>query len=580
MKNNNHNSIEDGMGTPGLGMNDGGGKRKWKIHLDIWGISSTLILLSYILFLVYPVGNLLKQAVYSPETGFSFENFTAFFSRSYYSGTLINSFKVSIVATILALVLGTVLAYLFAMYEFKGKKILRILIIIASMSAPFIGAYSWILLLGRNGLITNFFNDIFGITMPDIYGFSGIVLVFSLQLFPLIFLYVNGALKNIDNSILEASESMGVTGVNRFMRIVLPLLTPTLLAGALLVFMRAFSDFGTPMLIGEGYRTFPVLIYTEFINEVGGNAAFASSLAVIAIVIALMIFIGQRLIASRFSFSINSLHPIQRKKTKGWKKFLIYLICYGIVLIAIMPQAYLIYTSFQNTQGMVFQPGYSLNSYTEAFNRMGGAILNTIRIPLFALIIVVIFAVFISYLAVRRRNILTSTIDSLSMIPYIVPGTVLGIAFLTAFNTGIANTGVLAIAGTMIILVISFAVRRLPYTIRSSVALLQNIPVTIEEAALSLGSSQTNTFFKITVPMMLPGIVAGAILSWITMISELSTSILLYNLNTRTMTVAIYTEVLRGNYGIAAALATMLTIFTVLSLLLFMKITKSDEISL
>lgn len=579
MKLNNHDPSNSGINQPTMTAKNGN-KQKRKIYLDIWGVSSSIILLTYILFLVYPVGNILKQAIYSPETGFSLENFTAFFSRSYYSGTLLNSFKVSITATILALFLGTLLAYLFAMYDFKGKKVLRILIIIASMSAPFIGAYSWILLLGRNGVITNFFSDLLGITIPDIYGFNGIVLVFSLQLFPLIFLYVNGALKNIDNSILEAAESMGVTGINRFIKIVLPLLMPTLLAGALLVFMRAFSDFGTPMLIGEGYRTFPVLIYTEFINEVGGDAAFASALAVIAIIIALSIFTGQRLIASRFSFSINSLHPIQQRQTKGWKKVLIYIVCYGVVLVAVMPQMYLTYTSFQNTQGMVFQPGYSLNSYSEALNRMGDSILNTIRIPLFALAIVILFAIFISYLAVRRRNKLTSAIDSLSMIPYIVPGTVLGIAFLTSFNTGIADTGILAITGTMGILVISFAVRRLPYTIRSSVALLQNIPISIEEAALSLGSSQTNTFFKITVPMMLPGIVAGAILSWITMISELSTSILLYNLNTRTMTVAIYTEVLRGNYGIAAALGTLLTAFTVLSLLLFMKITKSDEISI
>lgn len=579
MRENKPEPSEAGIAQPSLSAKDGN-TRKRKIHLDIWGVSSTIILLSYVLFLVYPVGNLLKQAVYSQETGFSLEHFATFFSRSYYSGTLINSFNVSIVATVIALLLGTILAYLFAMYEFKGKKVLRIMIIVASMSAPFIGAYSWILLLGRNGLITNFLSNLFSITMPDIYGFNGIILVFSLQLFPLIFLYVNGALKNIDNSILEAAESMGVTGINRFIKIIIPLLMPTLLAGALLVFMRAFADFGTPMLIGEGYRTFPVLIYTEFINEVGGDAAFASALAVVAIIIALTIFGGQRFVASRFSFSISSLHPIQKKKAKGFKNVLIYLVCYGVVFVAIMPQLYLIYTSFQNTQGMVFQSGYSLNSYTEAFNRMGGAILNTIRIPLFALVIVIVFALFISYLAVRRRNALTSSIDSLSMIPYIVPGTVMGIAFLTSFNTGIAGTGVLAITGTMFILVISFAVRRLPYTIRSSVALLQNIPVSIEEAALSLGSSQVNTFFKITVPMMLPGIVAGAILSWITMISELSTSILLYNLNTRTMTVAIYTEVLRGNYGIAAALATLLTVFTVLSLLLFMKITKSDEISM
>lgn len=250
--------------------------------LNIWTSTSFLIFLAYLLFLVYPIVKILGQALFVDHQ-FSLVNFSNFFSKSYYSETLFNSFKVSITATIFALVLGTVLAYLFSMYQFKGKKLLQILIIIASMSAPFIGAYSWILLLGRNGVITKFLTNVLGFPQIDIYGFWGIVLVFTLQLFPLVFLYVSGAFKSIDSSVLEAAESMGSTSFNRMFKVILPLLTPTLLAAALLVFMRAFSDFGTPMLIGEGYRTFPVLIYTEFISEVGGNAAFASALAIIAI---------------------------------------------------------------------------------------------------------------------------------------------------------------------------------------------------------------------------------------------------------------------------------------------------------
>lgn len=547
--------------------------------LDIWNGSGLFILITYLLFLVYPLGSLLKQAVVVSGS-LSLENFVTFFSKTYYSETLINSFKVSITATICALIVGILLAYLFAMYEFKGKKFLQILIVIASMSAPFIGAYSWILLLGRNGIITTFLANVFHITMPDIYGFTGITLVFTLQLFPLIFLYVSGAFKSIDNSLLEAAESMGSSGISRFFKVILPLLLPTILAGALLVFMRAFSDFGTPMLIGEGYRTFPVLIYTEFMSEVGGDASFASSLAVIAIIIALTIFLIQKYIANKNTFTMSSLHPISQRSIKGVKKAVVYIVSYGIVFLAILPQLYLIYTSFLNTQGMVFVPGYSLNSYREAFNRMGSAIFNTIRIPLMALVIVVIFSIFISYLTVKKKNTLTATIDILSMIPYIVPGTVLGISYLAAFNTGIANSGILAITGTALIIVISLTVRRLPYTIRSSVATLGQIPDSIEEAASSLGSSKLNTFARITVPMMVSGIVSGAILSWITMISELSTSILLYNVNTKTMPVAIYTEVIRGNYGIAAALSTILTAITVASLLLFMKVTKSDSITM
>ena len=166
------------------------------------------------------------------------------------------------------------------------------------------------------------------------------------------------------------------------------------------------------------------------------------------------------------------------------------------------------------------------------------------------------------------------------MMPYIIPGTVLGIAFITAFNSGIGGSGFLAITGTVAIMAVSFAMRRLPFTVRSSEAILRQIPITIEEAAESLGSSRFNTFLKITVPMMASGIVSGAILTWITMITELSTSILLYTVKTKTMTVAIYTEVLRGNYGTAAALSTILILFTVLSLILFMKVSGSKDITM
>lgn len=547
--------------------------------MNVWLVSSIIIFISYLLFLIYPIVTILKQAIFV-NGQLSLGNFVTFFSKDYYVETLFNSFKVSVVATLLSLIVGTVLAYAFAMYRFKGKKYLQILIIIASMSAPFVGAYSWILLLGRNGVITKWLATTFGFPKIDIYGFLGIVLVFTLQLFPLVFLYVSGALKSMDNSLLEAAESMGVTGTKKLTKIVLPLLVPTLLAATLLVFMRAFSDFGTPMLIGEGYRTFPVLVYSQFISEVGGNSAFASALAIIAITIALIIFLIQKYLAQKNSFSMNSLHPIEPKNISGLKKLMVYTGVYGLIGLSVLPQVYLIYTSFLKTSGMIFVKGYSLNSYRQAFDRMGVSILNTLRIPLMALILVLVFATFISYLSVRKRNPFTSLIDSMSMVPYIVPGTVLGIAFITAFNTGIAGSGFLAIIGTSLVMIISLAIRRLPYTIRSSVAALQQISPSIEEAAASLGSSKINTFIKITIPMMLSGIISGAILSWITMISELSTSILLYNINTKTMTVAIYTEVLRGNYGIAAALSTLLTSFTVVSLLIFMKVSKSDRITM
>ena len=550
-------------------------KNNNKFRLDVWGFITLAAIALYLLFLIYPMAYLMKQSVVDSETGaFTMANFEKFLSKSYYFDTLFNSFKVSIAATLLSLAIGTPLAYLFSIFEIKGKSILNILIIVASMSAPFIGAYSWILLLGRSGIVTKFFKNI-GIIIPPIYGFSGIVLVMTLQLFPLVFLYAKGALKNIDNSLFEAAENLGCSGIRCFFKVVVPLITPTLLAAGLLVFMRSFADFGTPMLIGEGYRTFPVVLYTEFINEVSGNDGFAAAIAVIAIVVTTVVFLTQKYISNKKSFSLNALHPMEEKAAHKGIAWLIHLFSYLIVGIAVLPQCYVIYTSFKKTEGKIFTSGYSLESYVTAFGKLGKSIQNTIIIPLLALLVIVILAVVIAYLVVRRRNTLTSAVDILSMIPYIVPGTVLGIALLNGFNKK-----PLLISGTMLIMVIALIIRRLPYTIRSSVAILQQIPMSIEEAAISLGASKMKAFFGITVPMMSAGILAGAILSWVTMISELSTAIILYTGKTKTLTVAVYTEVVRGNYGTAAALSTILTALTVVSLLVFNRFNKGKDLSL
>lgn len=549
-------------------------KNNNKFKLDLWGFITLGVLVLYGIFLLYPLINMFREAIFNKTTGaLDFSYFAKFFSKSYYLTPLFNSFKISLAATISSIVVGTPLAYFFTKFKVKGKKMMQMAIIVASMSAPFIGAYSWILLLGRNGVIVNFLKT-FGILFPDIYGFGGILLVFTLQLFPLVFLYVQGALCNVDNTLIEASENMGCTGIKQFTKIIVPLIMPTLLAAALLVFMRAFADFGTPMLIGEGYRTFPVLLFNEFISEVGGDSAFASALSIISIGITTVVFLGQTWLSNRKSFSMNSLHPIEEVQAKGWRGLLVHAYSYIVVGMAILPQAYVIYTSFKNTKGMVFQDGYSFMSYQEIFNSalLGRSVWNTLIIPIVSLVVIVFLAVLIAYIAVRRRNVLTKFVDTISMIPYIIPGTVVGIALITAFNR--------PITGGMLIMVIALVIRRLPYTIRSSVAILQQIPMSIEEAALSLGSSKAKTFFKITMPMMSSGIISGAILSWVTMISELATAIILYSVKTQTLTISVYTAVIRGQYGVAAALSTVLTILTVISLLVFNKISKGKSIQL
>ena len=541
---------------------------------DVWTIITTVIFLFYIILLVFPLFTLLKESfTLGDGNKLSLDYFILFFSKKYYYGALLNSLKVTISVTILTVILATPLAYIMTTFQIKGKVYLQILILISSMAPPFIGAYSWILLMGRNGVVTNFMKDFLHISTPDIYGFTGILLVLTLQLVPLVYMYLMGALKSIDSSLLEAAESLGVTGIRKMFKVIMPLVMPTLLAGSLLVFMRALADFGTPMLIGEGYKTVPVLIFNEFISEMGGNDGFAAAISVIVIIFAILVFLLQKYISNKKSFSMSALRPITAKKETGFKNVLAHLYVYGFLALAILPQGYVMYTAFLKTSGRIFVEGYSLESFRLAFDRAGDAIMNTFAIGFTALVFVVLIAILIAYVTVRRRNPLTNGLDVITMVPYIVPGSVLGIALLLSFNSR-----PLLLSGTAAILVISFVIRRLPYTIRSSAAIVHQISPSIEEASISLGASNIKTFFRITLPMMLPGVISGAILSWVTIISELSTSIILYTARTKTMTIAIYTEVIRGNYGTAAALATILSVITVISLLIFFKLTGKKEI--
>lgn len=546
-----------------------------KKPLDIWSFFSLLIIGAYALFLIYPLFRIMGGALMDEAGNFSFKWFQQFFQDRYYFRILMNSFKVSISATLTTLIIGYPMAYFFNLYEIKGKRLIQILVVLCAMSAPFIGAYAWIQLLGRSGFITKFVENLTGYVMPTIYGFNGIVLVLTLQLLPLVFMYITGALKKIDRSLIEASANMGVSGVQRFFRVIVPLTMPTVLAAALLVFMRAFSDFGTPLLIGEGYRVFTVEIYQQFMGEVTRNYNFASTISIITVIITLAIFLFQKFLSKRYSYAMHSINSIERKQARGITNLLIHGFIYFVIFLSFLPQILVIYQSFQNTSGKLFVPGFSLNSYKTALFRVGSAIPNTITIGGIALVLTVLISVFISYLVVRRSNVLNNVMDTISMIPYIVPGSVVAIGLIMAFSKK-----PLALTGSMTIMVISLIIRRSPYTIRSSVAILQQIPLTVEEAAISLGASKLKTFFKITIPMMATGIISGAILSWVTIITELSGGILLYSSKTLTLTLAIYSFVSRGSYGYAAALATILTVFTTISLLIYMKVSGSDEITL
>ncbi|MEA5017593.1 MAG: iron ABC transporter permease [Erysipelotrichaceae bacterium] len=549
---------------------------KRKNRLDGWTIISIICFLYFAVFFIYPITRVLMSSIIDPTTNsLDFSYFTQFFARKYYTNTIINSMKVTISATLLTCIAGTTLAYITRSIKIKYKGMIDILLIISVVSPPFIGAYAWITMLGRQGMITKIINAIFGITYKGIYGFDGILLVFTIKLIPLVYLYVSGALKNMDSSLPEAAESLGAVGLRKIKDIVLPLILPTILASGLLVFMRILADFGTPKLIGEGYRTLPTLIYDSFIGDLSADKRLAATISVIVIIFTAVLFLIQRWISNRKKIEMTALRPMEPKKIKGFKNLFAHAYVYLFTLLAILPTMVVFHNSFRNTRGTIYLPGYSFNNYIRAFSSLSKTIANTYIFSFFAIILVVLIGVVIAYTSVRKKSKITNVLDVISMFPYIIPGSVLGISLILAFNKK-----PLLLSGTAVIIVMAYVIRRLPYTIRSSSAILRQIDLSVEEASQSLGANPRKTFFNITLPMMAPGILSGAIMSWLSIISELSASVLLWITSTQTLSIAIYFQVMDGNYGVASALSSVLIVTTIVTLLLFFKVTGRREIEL
>lgn len=548
------------------------GQKTGLSRLNFWLLVIFGLLLFSTVFIVFPFGKLFMQSFTTAEKSFTFDNFLRFFQKKYYWNALLNSLKVCFFATLLSVAIGVPMAYVGTRFKLYFSRLINVMIVLSMLSPPFIGAYSWITLLGRSGVITKFLASM-GIKFGSIYGFGGILLVFTLKLFPMVYLYVSGALRSIDYSLEEASENLGVAGFHRIRKITLPVILPTILSSALMVFMTALADFGTPRLIGEGYSTLPVIIYKEFMNEVGSDTSFASALSVIIILVSISVLLLQKYALNRRSYNMSALRPPPVVKLSAPKRAGLSLVMFLISLLSILPQLTVFVQSFRKTRGPVFTSGFSLESYQSVIHKLSTNIKNSFLFSVIAIALIVIIGMFASYLIVRKKRRIVSYLDTVLMFPYVIPGAVLGITMISAFNAG-----PIVLTGTMWIIIISYSIRKLPYTMRSSVGILYQIEHSIEEASISLGVSPMKTFFKTTAILMLPGVLSGAVLSFISSINELSSTLVLYTGKTSTISVAIFNAVTNDAYGQASALATILTVTTILALLIFNKLSGGKSV--
>lgn len=543
-----------------------------KARLDVW----SLVMLGAIgllgLLLVWPIGQVLVLGFLDAQTQtFTLGNYQKILTHPYYLGALKNTLIVGGGGMLGACLLGVPLAYCTARFVVRGRSVIATLAVLALVSPPFIGAYSWVMVAGNNGWLTQNIKTL-GLTMPTIYGAHGIILVFSLKFFPFVYLMTETALRNINRAYEEAAENLGCSATARFFKITLPLVFPAVSSGAILSFVLSIADFGTPSIIGRDYRTLSTVAYNQYTSEMGGPPTMAVSISMLMIVIAMLAVLLQRYLMGprRYAGALTNLSV--PKPCRGAFGVAVHALCYSIVALATMPIAVVIYTSFLETNGPVFTGGFGLNSYARVIREVPDVIVNTFKFSLVATILITLAGGLISYVVVRRETAAAGLLDALLMVPYVVPGVVLAIGFLLCFQYGAFD-----LIGTSTIIVLMLFVRRLPYGVRATSAVLRQIKPSIEEAAVNLGASPLQAFARVTVPLMLPGVIAGAMMSFITAINELSATLLLYTARTTTMPVRIYSAVLDGEFGIAAALAALLLASSGLCVFVVLRFSQSKE---
>ena len=309
-----------------------------KLKMDFWFFVKVGVILALCLFIVYPFYTILTKSVFSSKVeGMTLYNFNRFFTKKYYYRTLIRSLVICSFTTVFSCIIGVFIAYVMTRYNVPGKMLLHVLIILSLMSPPFIGAYSWIVLLGRNGLLAKVFSGI-GLTAPTIYGRNGIIFVFTLHLFPYVYLYTSGAMNIIDSSLEEAAENLGMNKLRRIWTITLPVVLPSILAGCIMVFMTCLADFGTPMLLGEGYTVLPVLVYNEYMSESATDPFMASALSVIIVACSMVMLALQKLVVEKKNYTMSTLRPPQETQLHGAKRFAASFPVYLVVFLALLPQ--------------------------------------------------------------------------------------------------------------------------------------------------------------------------------------------------------------------------------------------------
>jgi iron(III) transport system permease protein len=487
-----------------------------------------LIAAFLIAFLVIPVVTVVYVAFSEPGGGFTLAHFESFFQISLMQESFWNSLYVAAMSVVFATLIAVPLAYFTVRFQFRGALLIQTLGVLPLIMPPFVGAVAMQLIFGRSGSVNLILQDTFGFGLPIMDGLNGVIFVEALHYFPFILMNLVVALSNVDSAMEESAQNLGASGFRLFRRIVFPLAMPGYVAGASLVFVKVFDDLGTPLVLNVTNMLAPQAYLR--ITSVGIEDPIGYVISVLMIGFSLFALWASALALRGREYATlqRGGSSLARRKLKPWQGALAYAWIAFVLLLVLSPHVGILLLSFASVWSFSVLPdAFTAQHYATVVQDSPLMIWNTMLYCGLAALIDVILGTAIAYLILRTRLPLRHSLDFMASAALAIPGVVLAIGYLRTFReVEIPFTGEL-LTSSWIVLVIAYAVRRLPYALRSCMAALQQLHVSLEEAAENLGATKQRTITRIIVPLMAGGMLAGFITSFMTAAVELSATIML-----------------------------------------------------
>lgn len=500
---------------------------------DIWFWLTVLALGLAVLFLLYPLLRVLGTSLAASADGQS--GWVTLVAVPNYRSAVLNTLLLGAVVTCTATLIGVPLAFFTARFSFPGKALIALLPMTTLIVPEVIAVQTWLMVLGNNGFLTRFLADL-GWRLPSFYGWFGLVTVMTFIYYTYVYIGTLAAIRGFDSQLEEASQSLGVPPGRTLLNVMVPVVVPSILASALLVFTLVVGNFAVAMILGQSVPLLSVLTYQSFVSEVGTNPVMQSTLASVSIAIVACVLFVQRRIVAGGRYEIVQGRGAAPRPLSGRAALPLAFGTAVVVLVSILPLVTIVVGAFTRARGPVMRWGeWTTGNLERVLLNAADPIWNTLMFAGTATVLSLLVSTLVGFLIVKKRNALTPALDYLSSLPLALSGTVLGIGLLLSFRDGF-----LPLAGGAGIIVLAYLIRRLPFGIRNASSTLYNIPNSIEDASVSLGVPPLRSFFKVVFPLMVPSVAAAGVLVWTTTVAELSASVVVYSAGQETLPIQIF----------------------------------------